>query len=52
VKLNNPVDFAFSFQAGRKLVVRSEPPRLKKAEDDGAEQANREEEEYHYFFTE
>lgn len=38
-------------QLGRKLVVRSEPPRHKKKEDDTAAQASREEEELAYFFT-
>lgn len=37
-------------QTGRKLVFRSEPPRHKKREDDGADQASREEEELAYFF--
>ncbi|KAK2165290.1 hypothetical protein LSH36_52g03004 [Paralvinella palmiformis] len=36
---------------GRKLVARSEPPTLRKREDDGADQASREEEELAYFFT-
>jgi len=35
---------------GKKLVFRSEPPQLKKKEDDGADQASREEEELAYFF--
>ena len=38
-------------QIGRKLVARSEPPTLRKREDDGADQASREEEELAYFFT-
>lgn len=37
-------------QTGRKLVFRSEPPRHKKREDDGADQASKEEEELAYFF--
>ncbi|KAL3853111.1 hypothetical protein ACJMK2_016688 [Sinanodonta woodiana] len=37
-------------QTGRKLVFRSEPPRLKKKEDLGADLASREEEELAYFF--
>ncbi|XP_013381774.1 cilia- and flagella-associated protein 100 isoform X1 [Lingula anatina] len=36
---------------GRKLVERSEPPRLKKKEDDSALLASKEEEELAYFFT-
>ena len=40
----------FLSQTGRKLVFRSEPPRHKKREDDGADQASREEEELAYFF--
>ena len=43
--------FLFLFQTGRKLVARSEPPQLKKREDDAADQASREEEELAYFFT-
>ncbi|KAK7102985.1 cilia- and flagella-associated protein 100-like [Littorina saxatilis] len=35
---------------GKRLVFRSEPPQLKKKEDDGADQASREEEELAYFF--
>lgn len=38
-------------KTGRKLVGRSEPPQLKKREDDAADQATREEEELAYFFT-
>lgn len=38
-------------QTGRKLVFRSEPPRHKKKEDDGADLASREEEELAYFFS-
>ena len=38
-------------QTGRKLVARSEPPRLKKQEDDGADLASKEEEELAYYFT-
>ena len=40
-----------SFQTGRKLVFRSEPPRHKKKEDVGADQASAEEEMLAYFFT-
>ncbi len=38
-------------KTGRKLVARSEPPRLNKEEDDGADLERREEEELAYFFT-
>ncbi|XP_046353274.1 cilia- and flagella-associated protein 100-like [Haliotis rufescens] len=37
-------------KTGKKLVFRSEPPRLKKKEDEGADQASKEEEELAYFF--
>lgn len=39
-------------QTGRKVVARSEPPRLRRKEDDSEDQRNREEEELAYFFTE
>merc|ERR1712226_441888 len=38
-------------KTGRRVVGRSEPPQIKKREDDGADQASREEEELAYFFT-
>lgn len=38
-------------QTGRKLVARSEPPRLKRRQMDGDDQRTREEEELAYFFT-
>lgn len=38
-------------KTGRKLVFRSEPPQLKKKEDEGADQATREEEELAYYFS-
>ncbi|XP_025108512.1 cilia- and flagella-associated protein 100-like [Pomacea canaliculata] len=37
-------------KTGKKLVFRSEPPQLKKKEDEGADQASREEEELAYYF--
>ncbi|XP_074644116.1 cilia- and flagella-associated protein 100-like isoform X1 [Tubulanus polymorphus] len=37
-------------KTGKKLVYRSEPPRLKKKEDDGNDQASKEEEELAHFF--
>nr|KAG5711462.1 hypothetical protein BaRGS_025889 [Batillaria attramentaria] len=37
-------------KTGKRLVFRSEPPQLKKKEDDGADQATREEEELAYYF--
>ena len=39
-------------KTGRKVVGRSEPPRLRRKEDDGEDQRTREEEELAYFFTE
>lgn len=45
----NPLLFSF-WQTGKKLVFRSEPPQLKKKEDEGADQASREEEELAYYF--
>ena len=41
----------YIFQTGRKLVARSEPPQLKKREDEAADLATREEEELAYYFT-
>jgi len=38
-------------QTGKRLVFRSQPPEIKKKEDEGADQANREEEELQYYFS-
>ncbi|GFO44040.1 coiled-coil domain-containing protein 37-like isoform x1, partial [Plakobranchus ocellatus] len=38
-------------KTGKKLVFRSEPPQMKKKEDEGADQASREEEELAYYFS-
>lgn len=43
--------FCFSLQTGKKLMFRSEPPRMKKKQDKKLDHTTREEEELAYFFS-